>query len=205
MAITKSSLTIVRDRETLPSVRDCCQESWPTLRAVFQNVIQAPGGSKETKGSPSRAGRQTRPNLRQKWRDPAGTQKTVGPDVGSADPTCTLEGVLTMLDHTTNPNLRKTPRDLLLRVLNAIGSKIFQTGDCRVRGQGWQVIPRHGGLSRTYRDPRFDYLIPCQACNGRGYTTDGTSCFACDGSGRLVLDGADTTQPRRGQQEWGRL
>src|SRR4030081_3579219 len=85
-------------------------------------------------------------------------QKKVGPDVGSADPTCTHEGVLTMLDHTTNPNLRKTPRDLLLRVLNAIGSKILQIDDRRPRYHGWQITPHRGGLGRTYRDPRFDPL-----------------------------------------------
>ncbi len=110
-----------------------------------------------------------------------------------------------MLDHTTNPNLRKTPRDLLLRMLSAIGSKVFRTDDCRARERGWQVIPRHGGLSRTYRDPCFDYLTPCPACNGRGYNPDRTACSGCRGSGRLVLDRTDTTQPRRGQQGWWRL
>jgi RecJ-like exonuclease len=109
-----------------------------------------------------------------------------------------------MLDHTTNPNLRKTPRDLLLRTLSAIGSKIFRTDDCRARDRGWQITSRHGGLSRTYRDPRFDSLIPCPACNGRGYNPDRITCSGCDGSGRLVLDEADATQLRRGQQGGGR-
>jgi hypothetical protein len=108
-----------------------------------------------------------------------------------------------MLDHTTNPNPRKTPRDLLLRALSSIGGKIFRTDDCHARDRGWQIIPRHGGLSRTYRDPRFDYLIPCPACNGRGYNPDRTTCFGCRGSGRLVLDRAGTTQPRRPRREWG--
>lgn len=109
-----------------------------------------------------------------------------------------------MLDHTTNPNLRKTLRDLLLRVLSAIGNKIFRADDHRARERSWQIVPRHGGLSRTYRDPRFDYLIPCPACNGRGYDPNRTSCSDCRGSGRLVLDPAMTTKAGQGQQERGR-
>jgi RecJ-like exonuclease len=109
-----------------------------------------------------------------------------------------------MLDHTTNPNLRKTLRDLPLRLISAIGSKIFRTDDCRARERGWQVIKRNGGLSRTYRDPRFDYLTPCPACGGRGYNPDRATCPSCDGSGRLVLDRANTSQPRREQQVRGR-
>jgi hypothetical protein len=109
-----------------------------------------------------------------------------------------------MLDHTTNPNLRKTLRDLLLRVLSTIGIKIFRTDDYRAHKRGWQIIPRHGGLSRTYRDPRFDCLIPCRACNGRGYNPDHAICSRCGGSGRLVLDRANTTLPRRVKQKRGR-
>lgn len=103
-----------------------------------------------------------------------------------------------MLDHTTNPNLRKTLRDLLFRVLSAISGKIFQTDDCHARDHGWQVISRHGGLSRTYRDPRFNSLISCSACNGRGRTPDHTACSACQGTGRTVLGWGDTT--RAGQR-----
>jgi hypothetical protein len=109
-----------------------------------------------------------------------------------------------MLDHTTNPNPRKTPRDLLLHVLSAIGSKIFRKGDWRARDRGWQIISRHGGLSRTYRDPRFDRLTRCPACSGRGYYPGRTTCAGCDGSGRLVLDRASTTEPSRAEQGRGR-
>jgi hypothetical protein len=110
-----------------------------------------------------------------------------------------------MLDHTTNPNVRKTRRDLLLRMLSTIGSKIFRTDDCHAHDRGWQIIPRRGGLSRTYRDPRFDYLVSCPACDGRGHDRDRIACSDCHGSGRTVLDRADSTQPRQGQQEWERL
>jgi hypothetical protein len=106
-----------------------------------------------------------------------------------------------MLDDTTNPTLRKPP-DLLLRLLSTIGSKIFRADDCYAREHGWQISPRHGGLSRAYRDPRFDSLISCAACNGRGFRPDRTTCPDCGGSGRLDLDQTGTT-PGRGQQGQG--
>lgn len=147
---------------------------------------------------------ETRPLLRAGGRKQPRSGKKVGPDVSSADPTCTLEGVLTMLDHTTNPNLRKTLRDLLLRVLSAIGTMIFREDDHRARQRGWQITPGHRGLSRTYRDPRFDHLVSCSSCNGRGCNPDRTICSDCRGSGRLFLSRSNTTQPGRGQQESGR-
>jgi hypothetical protein len=42
-----------------------------------------------------------------------------------------------MKDHTTNPVIRKTLRDLLQRRLNAVGGKIFRQDDRRARDQGW--------------------------------------------------------------------
>ena len=104
-----------------------------------------------------------------------------------------------MLDHTTNPDLRKTPRGLLLCVLGAISKKIFRADDSCARDQGWQIIPRHGGLSRTYRDPRFDHLVACTACNGHGCYPSGVTCSGCNGTGRIVLDPADVSRPGRGQ------
>lgn len=109
-----------------------------------------------------------------------------------------------MQDHTTYPNVCKTHRDLLLRALSTIGGKIFGRDDRRARHRGWQITVRHGGLSRTYRDPRFDYLFSCPACGGRGHNPDRATCSSCDGSGRTVLDRAETAQPRQGQQERGR-
>jgi hypothetical protein len=93
-----------------------------------------------------------------------------------------------MKDVTTNLVARKTRRDLLLRGLNAISSKIFREDDRRARDQGWQIIARHGGLSRRYRDPRFDNLAACTACNGRGCNPRGVTCSDCGGTGRIVLD-----------------
>ena len=104
-----------------------------------------------------------------------------------------------MEDATTNPVVRKTLSDQLRRGLEAIGSKIFRADDRRARDRGWQIIPRHGGLSRRYRDPRFDYLIACTACDGRGCHPSGDTCSACRGAGRIVLDAADVSQPGRGR------
>ena len=56
-----------------------------------------------------------------------------------------------MQDHITNPDVRKTLHDLLIRGLNLIGNKIFQADDRRAHDRGWQISSRHGGLSRTYR------------------------------------------------------
>ncbi len=109
-----------------------------------------------------------------------------------------------MLDDTTNPTVHKPP-DLLLRVLRTIGSKIFRTDDCHAGNHEWQIIQQYGGLRRAYRDPRFDSLISCAACNGCGSEPDRTACPDCGGSGRLVLDRASTTAPRRGQQGRGGL
>lgn len=125
-------------------------------------------------------------------------QETVGPTLlrrpNPAHSRCT-----DMKDPTTNPVIRKTPRDLLLRGLSAIGSKIFRADDCRAHDHGWQITPRHGGLSRSYRDPRFDYLVACTACNGHGSNPSGVTCSGCNGTGRIVLDPADVSRPGRGQ------
>jgi len=104
-----------------------------------------------------------------------------------------------MKDHTTSPDVRKTFPDLLLRGLSAIGSKIFREDDYWARDHGWQIIPRHGGLSRSYRDPRFDFLVTCMACNGRGCNPRGVTCSDCHGAGRIVLDPAAVSEAGRGQ------
>jgi hypothetical protein len=103
-----------------------------------------------------------------------------------------------MKDHTINPDVRATVTDLLLRALSAIGDKIFQADDRRARDHGWQVVPRRGGLSRSYRDPRFDRLVACATCNGCGCNPQGVACSACHGAGRIVLDRAAVSPPRRG-------
>jgi hypothetical protein len=104
-----------------------------------------------------------------------------------------------MKDDTTNSHARATVTDLLRRALSAIGNKIFQADDRRARDRGWQVVPRHGGLSRSYRDPRFDRIVLCTACNGRGRDPREVACSHCYGAGRIVLDPAALSERGRGQ------
>ena len=104
-----------------------------------------------------------------------------------------------MQDHTTNPVVRKTLCNLLIRSLNLVGGKVFQADDRRARDRGWQTNSRHGGLSRTYRDLRFDYLIPCPTCNGRGRDLGRLTCPACGGAGRIVMNPTEVPEPEQGQ------
>ena len=83
--------------------------------------------------------------------------------------------------------------------LSAIAQQVFAGPDADARRHGWQVTVTHGGFGRSYRDARFDYLVPCMACNGRGYNPRGTTCSACHGTGRIVLDSAAVSRPEQGQ------
>jgi hypothetical protein len=46
--------------------------------------------------------------------------------------------------------------------LRAATDRLFQGPDERARQYGWTVEVKHGGMSRRYRDPRFDSLRPQQ-------------------------------------------
>lgn len=88
---------------------------------------------------------------------------------------------------------------LLKRGTSALGRQIFRSSDHQARQYGWQVTPRRGGLSRTYRDPRFDYLIACRTCGGHGRNPHGVNCSDCQGTGRISLDSDVISKPRREQ------
>jgi hypothetical protein len=91
---------------------------------------------------------------------------------------------------------------LLLKLqsrLSAIARRVFGGPDADARRHGWQITVTHGGLGRRYRDARFDYVVPCNACNGRSDDPCGTTCSACGGTGRIVLDPAAVSRPGRGQ------
>jgi hypothetical protein len=83
--------------------------------------------------------------------------------------------------------------------VSATTQRIFAVPDAHARQHGWQVTATHGGFGRRYRDPRFDYLASCATCNGRGGNPQGTTCSACHGTGRIVLDPAAVSRPGRGQ------
>lgn len=83
--------------------------------------------------------------------------------------------------------------------LSAITQHVYAGPDANARRHGWQIIVTHGGVGRRYRDARFDYLVPCVACNGCGSNTCGTICPACGGTGRISLDPATVYRSGRGQ------
>lgn len=68
------------------------------------------------------------------------------------------------------------------------GDRLFREQDASARRHGWDVQVRHGGLSRTYRDPRFDRLQACTVCRGTGIGQDDLACGHCSGTGRITLD-----------------
>jgi hypothetical protein len=73
----------------------------------------------------------------------------------------------------------------MARLLDGIGQRLFASADARAREHGWQITQRSGGLSRSYRDPRFDSLISCPLCKGTG-DVDEAPCERCGGTGRLT-------------------
>jgi hypothetical protein len=81
------------------------------------------------------------------------------------------------------------PFDLARRVaykLKAAGDRIFFAADEEACWWGWEITRRHGGLARTYRDPRCDTLLPCPRCGGTGGRDCEAACRLCDGTGRLA-------------------
>lgn len=84
----------------------------------------------------------------------------------------------------------RLPRHLtsfLARRTRALGNWLFFEGDAQALRHGWQIQTRHAGLSRTYRDPRFDQLTQCPDCHGRGSGASGHRCQRCSATGRINL------------------
>ena len=74
----------------------------------------------------------------------------------------------------------KTPPGLLLRASERSAARSSrQTTPAPVNTAGRS--PPAGGLGRRYRDPRFDYLVPCTGCNGRGRNPHHSTCPAAAG------------------------
>ena len=79
---------------------------------------------------------------------------------------------------------RHGPAPWLAERLRAAGDRLFAEDDQKAREHGWEITSRHGGLSRRYRDPRFDTLTSCRWCHGTGLAGE-EECPACRGTGRL--------------------
>jgi hypothetical protein len=82
----------------------------------------------------------------------------------------------------------------LERQTRRAGAMLFARSDARALLNGWRITQRSGGLSRTYRDPRFDQFSRCYQCGGSGVSRHSAlrSCFICRGTGRLTA--TDTGQ-----------
>ena len=73
----------------------------------------------------------------------------------------------------------------LIRLIEAAGDRLFRSDDQWAKDHDWQITKRHRGLSRSYRDPRFDTLYACLQCGGSG-RTDRRPCAECEGTGRVT-------------------
>ncbi len=77
-------------------------------------------------------------------------------------------------------------RKLVSNAARAIGARLFRDDDALAGQLGWQASPGRDGLSRSYRDPRFDRFQSCRRCHGNGVLSEGQDCGQCDGTGRIV-------------------
>jgi hypothetical protein len=68
-------------------------------------------------------------------------------------------------------------------LIRALSDKLYGPDDACASHYGWQIITGRAGMSRTYRDPRFDRLGECLACRGTGTGADGRDCDGCAGMG----------------------
>ena len=76
-----------------------------------------------------------------------------------------------------------------------VGDRVFAAPDHVAAPHGWQITSRRGGLVRSYRDPRFDTLRLCTACDGSG-EADGEPCAASGGTGRAARAACREGRPR---------
>lgn len=71
----------------------------------------------------------------------------------------------------------------VLRHLRATEDKIFRAPDLDAASRGWQVR-RDRPFSRTYRDPRWDFVSACARCSGSGLVGV-DECPDCEGDGTI--------------------
>lgn len=80
--------------------------------------------------------------------------------------------------------------------ISSAGDRLFRADDKRAIASGWQITPGRSGLSRTYRDPRFDLLARCDPCHGSGKAAD-RHCARCAGAGGITLAACQLGQRER--------
>jgi hypothetical protein len=97
---------------------------------------------------------------------------------------------ISALSNTSSRNSENKPSTSLAawmaRLLDTMGQRLFASADARARQRGWKVTYGNGGLSRRYRDPRFDTLAGCPSCGGTG-DVDEVPCPPCSGTGRTIV------------------
>ena len=80
--------------------------------------------------------------------------------------------------------------------LRRLAARLFREQDAAAVRHGWQIETGRTGLSRVYRDPRFDRFARCPQCRGSGTDQDQEPCPNCAGTGRIVL-GLDSVSGAR--------
>lgn len=88
---------------------------------------------------------------------------------------------------TGRANPRRSALNWLAGRIRSAGDRLFHEDDTWARQHGWLIETRYGGLSRSYRDHRFDNLARCTECRGSGPDESDRPCRCCSASGRIML------------------
>jgi hypothetical protein len=72
----------------------------------------------------------------------------------------------------------------LVQLLRKWEDRLFAAEDAAARVRGWQVSRPQKGFGRVYRDPRWDSISACEACDGDGMTA-AKPCLSCGGQGTI--------------------
>jgi len=130
----------------------------------------------------------TRQRLRaeQRWFVPV-RSSPVGVAALPGDASTLTPEVKRIMNANADPPVGQAPFSRLRAFILRLGASLHAAADAGARRRGWTVTPSASGLSRSYRDPRFDRFARCPACAGKGRdASTGTACLPCDGSGRVV-------------------
>lgn len=80
--------------------------------------------------------------------------------------------------------------------LRWLEKRLFHTDDDKAKARGWEVRAMRSGLGRVYRDPRWNSVFDCLACQGSGTAVDDSDgCAECRGTGVVRLGGLSSGRP----------